>query len=221
MKNRRKFTSGLTLLSAALLIGLIATFIPFSRIEKTIDFTMINPEMTDANLPVDLPIYLLQELQVLKLSYPQQIWLEDVQFITLSITPKTNNAALKLVNTDQVRYHAYLEARLDLGLVQILTGDSVIEAVKENQPTQFIWQVKPEISGGTNGFLWIFVNIADSQSDAAWQLTRFALPISMEAKDIFGLSLSSTRILILVGLVIAISALLILRFIIPQKSRMI
>jgi hypothetical protein len=219
MKNRRKFTLSLTLLSAAFLIALIAPFIPISRTEKTIDFTIINPQMPDANLPVDLPVFLSEELRVLRISYPKQIWLEDSQFITLSIIPKTNNAvAQKSVDGNQTRYHAYLEARLELGLVRILTGDSVIEAVKENQPTQFLWQVKPVISGRTNGILWIFVNIADSQSSGAWQLTRFALPISMEVKDIIGLSLSSARILILAVLVIAISAMLVVRFGLPQKK---
>jgi hypothetical protein len=219
MKNKGKFTLGLTLLSAAFLIALIATFIPISRTEKTIDFTIINPQMPDANLPVDLPIFLLEELRVLRISYPKQIWLEDSQFITLSIIPKTNNAVVqKSVDGNQTRYHAYLEARLELGLVRILTGDSVIEAVKENQPTQFLWQVKPVISGRTNGILWIFVNIADSQSGGAWQLTRFALPISMEVKDIIGLSLSSARILILAVSVVAISAMLVVRFVLPQKK---
>jgi hypothetical protein len=219
MKNRRKFTLSLTLLSAAFLIALIAPFIPISRTEKTIDFTIINPQMPDANLPVDLPVFLLEELRVLRISYPKQIWLEDSQFITLSIIPKTNNAVVqKSVDGNQTRYHAYLEARLELGLVRILTGDSVIEAVKENQPTQFLWQVKPVISGRTNGILWIFVNIADSQSSGAWQLTRFALPISMDVKDIIGLSLSSARILILAVLVIAISAMLVVRFGLPQKK---
>ena len=91
MKNRRKFTLGLALLSAAFLIALIATYIPISRTGKTIDFTIINPQMPDANLPVDLPVFLSEELRVLRISYPKQIWLEDSQFITLSIIPKTNN----------------------------------------------------------------------------------------------------------------------------------
>ncbi len=219
MKNKRKFTLGLTLLSAAFLIALIATFIPISRTEKTIDFKIINPQMPDANLPVDLPVFLLEELRVLRISYPKQIWLEDSQFITLSIIPKTKNAVVqKSVDGNQTRYHAYLEARLELGLVRILTGDSVIEAVKENQPTQFLWQVKPVISGKTNGILWIFVNIADSQSGGPWQLTRFALPISMEVKDIIGLSLSSARILILAVLIIAIFTMLVVRFVLSQKK---
>jgi hypothetical protein len=220
MKNRI-IILGLTWLSVVLLITLAATFIPSSRTEKTIDFTMINPALTDVNFPADLPIYLLEELQVLKLAYPQQIWLEDMQLVTLSIIPKTINVSQKMVDSGQEKYHAYLEARLELGLVHVLSGDSVIEAVKENQPAQFLWQVKPVISGRTNGLLWIFVNITDSHGGAAWQLTRFALPISMEVKDIIGLSLSSARILILAVLVIAISALLVLRFIVPQKSRMI
>jgi hypothetical protein len=218
MKNRRKFTLGLILLSVALMISLITTFIPFSRTEKTIDFTLINPEIPDSNLPVNLPIYLLEELRVLKLSYPQQIWLEDQQFITLSIIPNTNNPMQKMVNSSQEKYVSYLETRLELDLVQALTGNSIIEAVKENQSAQFLWQVKPVISGKTNGILWIFVNITDSQSGGTWQLTRFALPISLEIKDIFGLSLSSARILILVGLVIVIFALLVLMYILPQKK---
>jgi hypothetical protein len=219
MKNKGKFNLGLTLLSAAFLIALIATFIPISRTEKTIDFAIINPQMPDANIPVDLPVFLSEELRVLRISYPKQIWLEDTQFITLSMIPKTNNTIVQnSVDGNQTRYHAYLEARLELGLVRILTGDSVIEAVKENQPTQFLWQVKPVISGRTNGILWIFVNIADSQSGGAWQLTRFALPISIDVKDIVGLSLPSARILILAVLVIAISAVLVVRFVLPQKK---
>ena len=218
MKNRRKISLGLILLSAVFLIALIATFIPISRTEKTIDFTMINPAVPDVNLPVDLPIYLSEELRVLKLSYPEQMWLEDTQFITLSIISKVNNTAQKTVDSDQVGYHAYLEARLELGLVQVLTGNSVIEAVKEKQSMQFLWQIKPIISGRINGILWIFVNIADSQNGGSWQLTRFALPISMEVKDILGLSLSSARILILVVLAFAISVLLGLRLILPQKK---
>ena len=218
MKNRRKISLGLILLSAVFLIALIATFIPISRTEKTIDFTMINPAVPDVNLPVDLPIYLSEELRVLKLSYPEQMWLEDTQFITLSIISKVNNTAQKTVDSDQAGYHAYLEARVEMGLVQVLTGNSVIEALKEKQSLQFFWQIKPILSGRTNGFLWIFVNITDSQNNDSWQLTRFALPISIEVKDILRLSLSSARILILVVLAFAISVLLGLRLILPQKK---
>jgi len=220
MQNKRKIMLGLILLSIFLLITVATTFIPVTRIEKAIDFTIINPELPDTNLPTDLPIYLSEELRVLKLAYPQWLWRDDPQYIVLFIQPKANNPTLqKQAEGNPARYHVYLEARLELGLVQMLTGDAVIEAVNANQTAQFLWQVKAETSGRTRGNLWIFVNITDSQGGNTWQETRFALPLQMEIKDIIGLSLSSARSLALIGFFLILSAGLVLVFFHPRNVK--
>ena len=211
---------GLILLSIFLLITVATTFNPVTRIEKNVDFTIVNPELPDANLPTDLPVYLSEELRVLKLTYPQWLWRDDPQYITLSIQPQANNTTLqKPAEINPARYHVYLETRLELGLVQMLTGDTVVEAVNANQSAQFLWQFKAETSGRTRGNLWIFVNITDSQGGNTWQETRFALPLQMEIKDIIGLSLSSARSLDLIGFFIVLSAGLVLLFFHPRNVK--
>ena len=211
---------GLILLSIFLLITVATTFIPVTQIEKTIDFTIVNPELPDVNLPADLPVYLSEELRVLKLTTPHWLWRDDPQYITLSIQPKANTPTLqKPAESSPVRYHVYLEARLELGLVQMLTGDTVIEALNANQSAKFLWQVKAGTSGRTRGNLWIFVNIADSQGGNTWQLTRFALPLQMEIKDIIGLSLSSARCLALIGFFLVLSTGLVLLLFHPRNVK--
>ena len=225
MQNKRKIMLGLILLSIFLLITVATTFIPLTRIEKTVDFTIVNLELSDANLPSDLPIYLSEEMRTLKLTTPQWLWRDDPQYIILSIQPKANDTTLqKPAEISPARYHVYLEARLEVGIVQMLTGETVIEAVNANQSAQFLWQVKAETSGMVKGNLWIFVNITDSQSGNTWQLTRFALPLQMEIKDFIGLSLSSARSLALIGFFLVLSAGLVLLFFHPRnvkKSEMI
>lgn len=211
---------GLILLSIFLLITVATAFIPVTRIEKTFDFTIINPELPDANLPTDLPVYLSEELRVLKLTYPQWLWRDEPQYINLSIQPKANNSTMqKPVEVSLARYHVYLEARLELDLAQMLTGDTVIEAVNVNQSAQFLWQVKAETSGRAKGNLWIFVNITDSQSGNTWQLTRFAFPLQMEMMDIIGLSRSSVRSLALIGYFLILSTGAVLVFLHPRNVK--
>jgi hypothetical protein len=202
---------GLILLSILLLIIGFATFIPITRTEKLIDFSIINLEGPDANLPADLPVYLTQDLQILKLSTPQWLWRGDPETIVLSIQPKANSPTLQnSTEGNSARYPVYLEVRMELGAVQMLTGDTIIEALNVNQSAQFLWQVKAEKSGRARGNLWIVANITDSQSGNTWKITRFALPLQMEVKDIFGFSLSSVRILALIGLFLVFSAGLVL-----------
>ena len=213
MQIKRKIRLGMILLSIFLLITAAITFIPLTQIEKTLDFTVINPELPDSNLPSDLPTYLSKEMRNLKLVYPQWIWRDDLQYVVLSMQPKRRNPTLQ-EQTPEItgKYHVYLETRLELSTFQILTGNSVIEAMDENQTTQFSWQIKSEKSGRVSGNLWIFVNITDSQSGNTWQLTRFALPLQIETRDIFGLSLSLIRNLALIGFFITFSAGLVLTF---------
>jgi len=206
---------GLILLSLFLLIGFASTFIPVTRIEKKIDFTIINPELPDVDLPNGLPIYISEEMRTLKLAYPQWFWRGDTQFISLSIQPDATSQKPTQIN--QSRYHVYLEARLEVAFMQMVTGDTVIEAVDANQSAQFLWQIRAETSGRTKGNLWIFVNIADSQSDKTWRLTRFALPLQLEIKDIIGLPLSSVRSFTLIGFFIVLSAGLVFIFFHPRK----
>ncbi len=211
---------GLFLLSILLFITVATTFIPVTRIEKTIDFTIINPELPDANLPTDLPVYLSEELRVLKLTYPQWLWRGDSQYITLIIQPKVDNStSQESAEISPARYHVYLEARLELGLVHMLTGDAMIETVNAKQSAQFLWQVKAETSGRARGNLWIFVNITDSQNGNTWQLTRFALPLQMEINAIIGLSLSSVRSLAMIGFFLVLSAGLVLVFFHPRNVK--
>jgi hypothetical protein len=211
IQNKRKIKLGLILLSIILLMTIATTFIPVTRIEKSIDFSMINPELPDANLPADLPVYLSEEIQELKLITPQWLWRGEPQYIDLSIQPKADNPTLqKSAEGSPMKYHVYLEARLELGLVQMLTGDTVIEAVNANHSAQFLWQVKAVKRGKARGNLWIFVNITDSQSGNTWKLTRFALPLQMEGKDVIGLSLSSVRSLTLIGFFLVMAAGLVL-----------
>jgi len=220
IQNKRKINLGLILLSIFLLTTFASTFIPVARIEKAIDFTIINPELSDASLPSDLPIYLFEEIRTLKLATPQWLWWNDPQYIVLSIQPKANNPTLKKsAEGGSVKYHVYLEARLELGLVHLQTGDTVIESVNANQSAQFLWQVKAETSGRARGNVWIFVNIIDSQSGNHWQLTRFALPLQMEVKDVIGLSLFSVRSLILIGFSLVLSAGLVLLFLHPRNVK--
>ena len=220
MQNKKIITLGLILLSVILLITAAITYIPVSRIEKNIDFTIINPDPSDPDLPTDLPIYLSEELRVLRLTYPQWLWLGDPQFITLSIQPKANDSTLQSsAESSQIKYHVYLEARLDLGLVSLLSGDTVTEAVNANQPVQFLWKVEAEIHGMTKGNLWLFVNITDSKNGDTWQLTRFALPLQIESKKFIGLPLSSARTLTLIGFILVFSAGLVLLLFQPRNSK--
>lgn len=213
MQIKRKIGLGMILLSILLLFTASVTFIPMARIEKTIDFTIINPELPDLSLPSDLPIYLLKEIRNLKLAYPQWIWRDDPQYVILSLQPITKNPSFQKQTLESpVKYHVYLEARLELSVVRMETGSSMIEAVDENQATQFSWKIRAEKSGRMSGNLWLFVNITDSQSGKTWQLTRFAIPLQIESKDIFGLSLPLIRNFALVGFLIAFSAGLVLIF---------
>ena len=220
IQNKRKIMLGLILLSVILLITAAMTFIPVTRIEKSIDFTIINPKQSDSDLPADLPIYLSKELRVLRLTYPEWLWLDDPQFITLSIQPKADGSTLQSsADSSQTKYHVYLEARLDLGLIPLLSGDTVTEAVNVNQPAQFLWKVKAETHGMTNGNLWIFVNIADPLNGNTWQLTRFALPLQIESRGLIGLSLTSVRTLTLIGFFLMLFAGMVLFLFQPRNAK--
>jgi hypothetical protein len=213
IKNSRTIKLGLLLISTILLTTFAFSFIPVPRTIKTIDFAIINPGLVGADLPVDLPEYLSEELQILELKIPQWLWQGDPQTIILSIQPKVKDQIIrKQAGSGIEKYSVYLEARLELVSVQMLTGETVIEAVDAHQSALFNWQVNAVTSGRARGNLWIFVNITDSQSGKTWQLTRFALPLQMEIKGFIGLSINFARVFTLIGFILVLSTASVLFF---------
>jgi hypothetical protein len=201
---------GLILLILMVLSGFISTFFfrP-QKIEKKIDFLLINLETSNLDLPANLPKFLSSQLHTLSLTYPQELWFQDTGQIEMIIDPNLEND-FRLIEPIKNKYNNYYEARLDLNSVQLLTGDTVIEPISENQRAYFIWKINPLASGNISGNLWFYMNIIDQSVNDQWRISRFALPIKMKVNNLLGLSLIHFRILLLSILVLLISIVMII-----------
>lgn len=185
------------------LLGFFATFVfQLPHLNRRITFSLIPETDSTLDLPADLLQWIRGQNFVLNLESPEKIWWQEQQQIRMNIF---SNGLTSQSNSLFSKYNLFYEVRLDLNSAQLLSGNTIVEALDLKNPTLFLWDFKPLITEDLNGKVWVYFHITDPFANAHWQYTRLAIPIQIKVISFLGLSLKSVRIfLLLLAVILAI-----------------
>ena len=207
MKKLHQINRWIIVLILIFIFGLALTnLLSFPIDEKQINFALLDRKSSPEDLPPDLPDFLFDSQAEMVLYHPQKMWLNEEGAVKVNINvPGINHEQTASLSE---KYNYYYEVRMNLELVELLSGDTIFAPIRRGQQSQFHWDIAPLQSGNVTGNIWIYVHITDSAASRQWQITRFALPLRIQVVDILGLSLRNLRMLLILGLLLSVFLLM-------------
>jgi hypothetical protein len=188
------------LLSISSLLLLVYAIWPARREIRELHFSI--QELSQATPSGSSASYQFPEARQLRLDWPENLRMGEMQEIGLVLESQTAVEALADGMNIYEDYKVLLEARLEIPGVPVAPPGEYSQPIKQGQPVEFEWQVHPSEQGYYQGQVWLHLLFVPYDSGDIQRQLLSVQEIPLRAVGLKWPSLAAAQVIGIVGIVI-------------------